>query len=184
MAILAAAAAFATPPADTTRFTVEVRGGAAIGHVAASHGNPDRVPGPAFRIAAAMAVTRFADLTAGYGSSGFGCRTGFCEGNTVRFTGAGFDAGARVHAGHVWAHAGVVRHVLRSRWRAQGGTGRAATEAALGWHAGAGVAVPVADRVQLTPGVRYIAYRAAHTGGPADAVGYLTGDVGVRVAFR
>jgi hypothetical protein len=186
-AVLAAgvlAGAHASAPADSGRFALELRGGAAIGQVRAAAGPAERIPGPAWRVGGSYALARFLDASIGFGSSGFGCRTGFCQDNNVRFTGTGLDAGLRVHGGAAWARAGLVRHTLHSRADAQAGPITARSAPAVGWEAGAGVQLGLGRGVQLAPGVRYATYRAAFDGGPAEAVGYLTGDVGVRVAFR
>ena len=188
---LAAACALATPlagraqsPFDASRFALELRAGAAIGQVTASAGGAEWRPGPAWSAGASVAVYRFAEVTLGYGRSGFGCETGFCESNAVRFTAAGLDAGVRVQHGVGWARVGAVRHSLRSRWTDAGQARSGSSKAAFGWEAGGGVAFALSPSFQLTPGLRYARVPAAFDDGPADSAGYLTGDLGVRFTPR
>jgi hypothetical protein len=178
--VLGAVAALAFPAPDTGRIALELRGGGSVGEVRASAAS-DWIPGPAFRIGASFAATSFAELHAGWSRNAFGCSSGFCRDTDVRFTGSGLDFGGRLHASIVWAGAGLVYHALRSESVRDSDRSVAETDAALGWHAGAGLAIPVMRRIVIVPGIRYATYSAGFAGEPADAIGYLIGDVGLRI---
>jgi hypothetical protein len=196
-------AAFASPAADTTRVSaaqhgvatgaaanperlpirVEARLGGSIGVVRAAEAD-DRLPGPAWHIGASYPVAHFAEVTGGYGHHSFRCESGFCQDRDVHFTGRGVDVGVRLHTAHLWAATGVIFHALDSRWTTDLGAHAHGAPGALGWHAGAGLAVPVTDRFRVVPGVRYANYQASFDGAPGAGVGYLTVDIGVSVRVR
>jgi hypothetical protein len=171
-------------PPRLPRLSLEVRAGGAIGEVRAARSTA-RPPGAAWGASAAIRVTPHVEATFGFGSSSFGCTDGFCEGRNVRFKGAGAEGGVRVSARRAWIAGGIARHALQARWSTlHAGTGAERAEPAVGWYAGGGAAFELREGVLLAPGLRYHAYHTSFGTDPADGVGYLTADVGVRVRLR
>jgi opacity protein-like surface antigen len=171
-------------PQRLPRLSLELRAGGALGEVRAAR-STRRPPGTAWSAGAAIRLANEVEATLGYGSSSFGCTDGFCQGRDVRFTGAGADVGVRVSRRAAWIAGGLARHALLARWSTlHAGTGDERAEPAIGWYAGGGAAFEVRDGVLLTPGLRYHAYHTSFGADPADGVGYLTADVGVRVRLR
>jgi hypothetical protein len=174
------------------RLAVELRGGAAIGEVAAAASGPQWRPGAAWRVGAAYAVLDMVGVYAGYGSNAFGCADGFCQGRDVTFTSRGADAGVELRRQWAWLRGGVVRHELRSQWQSPTGPQAEAAPAAVGWQLGAGATLPLKGlapfgaAVELAPGVRYSAHggAAAWAGDGNAGVGFITADVGVRISPR
>jgi hypothetical protein len=178
-------ACLAPSAAAAQGFTAELRAGAAVGEVTAALSGPQYQPGAAVFASAAWAPVPYVAGFVEYGQGQFGCRDGFCQGNDVRFTSRGAQAGVQLSLDPLWVRAGVVRRTLRSHWGTGAGRQQDDGGAGTGAEAGAGVAfhLPRAllPGVSLAPGVRY----ARHGGvmgaeGREGNVATITADLGIR----
>jgi hypothetical protein len=87
------------------------------------------------------------------------------------------DAGVRVELpANLWVRGGLVMHSLKG----ESSGGEESSDAALGFGAGAGIAIRLGDRLSFTPGIGYERYNASTPAGD-HPVGLLTGDVGLRI---
>ncbi len=100
------------------------------------------------------------------------------------FSGEATVSGARRFVPGYWLRAGgLVNHIELEN---EDGDLISDTKHGLGWEAGAGVTLPITDRVALTPGVRFRALPRDLTLGPttrAVTLNYVIASVGLTLAF-
>lgn len=132
------------------QLAVELRGGAPVGNHAPAAAGLQLVPGAAFGAALEYRLARAISVYAAATQASFGCEEGLCTGQTVTFTTRGAGAGVRLHpAGLPWLRAGAIYYGTT----AATADGRDdAGDPALGYEAGAGVTLPLGQRVRLLPG--------------------------------
>ena len=157
------------------RLAVEVSGGAAIPtHAFGAEDGADT--GARF---AASAVYSFATGVAGYAGysqSRMACDNSFC--GSGRYEGSGVNAGAELSLprGRVarvvypWVRGGIALHTLSHNAHEGAETVRVTSDRAVGYEVGAGIALPLANRITFRPGVGYTSFRAEFDeGGLGDA---------------
>jgi hypothetical protein len=169
------------------RLAAELRGGAAVGEVAAALSGPQWTPGASWRAVVSWRLAGPVEAYAGYGASSFGCSEGLCQDRDITFTSRGATAGIQVSAGPLWVRGGVIRHALHSRWQTGDARHRTTDEATAGWELGGGVSLPLPARLPfgaaaaLTPGVRYATHGGGSDASGSGAIGHATADLGVRM---
>jgi hypothetical protein len=168
----------AAAPASS-QLALELRGGAGAGSYGATGAGFQLLPHPAGSASLSYAFGPRLAAYAGYGFVRFGCEEGLCVGAEPVFTSQGVDVGLRVRlpAG-LWVRGGAVMHTLEG----SGARGSESSDAAFGIGAGAGIGVPLGDRLTLTPGIGYTRYTASVAGGD-ETVAIVTGDVGLRFSL-
>jgi opacity protein-like surface antigen len=142
---------------------------------------------------AAYFVTPVIGIYAGYSYSRFGIKDADWEVEEADLdfgfdvTDSGIGLGAIVNVPGVpslapWIRGGLVYHKLGFEVSGSGGSASVKGDAALGFEVGGGLAIPVAPRISITPGVGYRQFRPRFDGETADeAVTDLTFDIGVRI---
>jgi opacity protein-like surface antigen len=148
-------------------FSVEARANAALPTGSFAEGVD---AGIGFGVSAAVGVTPGLGVYGGYSRTEFGL-TGR-EGNAVD---SGFAAGVTAAlpaapALSPWVGAGALFHQLDIDGTSEG---------SVGFEVGGGVAVPLGQRVRVTPGIGYRQYGAGDHG----TVSYVAAGVGLNVAF-
>lgn len=178
--VIAALAAFTQVPLPPHLF-LELRGGLSVGEVSAAQSGAHWHPGAAWSVDAGYDVHPNVAVYAGYGRSAFGCTTGLCQDDHVRFTSAGLRAGVRLRRERVWTRVGVVRSSLSSRREPDARDQpdiRYDGPAHTGVELGVGVFFDT-GKFLFTPGVRYTLHDAAE-----GRVGVLAAEVGVQIGGR
>ena len=171
--LLMALAAASTAGDLAAQLSVEFRGGAAIGNHAPAAAGLETLPGPSvsasadFQFAYGLGVYALAT----YGS--FQCEEGFCTGQTLTITSTGFGGGIRLQPHRlVWARAGALHH--GADVETPGGI--LSVDPTLGYDLGAGLTVPLGDRVHLVTAVSYRSHPDA-----SDRTSVLSGEAGIRI---
>lgn len=140
-----------------------------------------------FGVNAAYRIMPMLDIYAGYSWQRFGTDSefeevdvdiddsGFALGGRVMFPGTGLDP---------WIRAGVILHELKLSGSEGGFSASITSDRAVGFEGAAGLAFPVAPRIQLTPGVTFRTYKPEFEGETSDeSVTYFGVHIGGRISL-
>ena len=147
--------AMAARSAAAQRYTVELRGGAAIGNYTDTGAGLDVVPGPSFAATAELRFTELVSVYAGINRSTFGCEEGLCTGRDVTLVSQGATAGVRLTRGGLWGRVGAAVQVLRQESDVQTVT----SDPGVGWELAAGAEVPVGRGFLVRPGLTWLRHQ-------------------------
>ena len=153
--LVVAITAMATRPAAAQRYTVELRGGAAIGNYTETGAGLDIAPGPSFAATAELRFTELVSAYAGINRSSFGCEEGLCTGGDVTLVSQGATAGVRLTRGRLWGRVGAAVQVLRQESDVRTVT----SDPGIGWDLAAGVEVPVGRGFLVRPGLTWLRHQ-------------------------
>lgn len=182
LAVLVPAAA----QAQISPFSVEARVGAAIPTGDFADGV---TTGFGFDANVAYRVMPMLELYGGYSWTRFGFDDDEEFDEDVNMDDSGFAVGARVMFAGVpgidpWVRGGVILHQLKTSFSEGPVSGSFTTDRAAGFEAAAGVAIPVAPRVALTPAVTFRTYTPKFDGESFDSsVQYVGLHLGGRISF-
>lgn len=178
LVLVLALAAMAAKPAAAQRYTVELRGGAAIGNYTDTGAGLDVVPGPSFAATAELRFTELVSAYVGINRSAFGCEEGLCIGRDVTLVSQGATAGVRLTRGLFWGRVGAAVQVLRQESDARTVT----SDPGIGWDLAAGVEVPVGRGFLVRPGLTWLRHQTPDDDIAAHA-SVLALEVGVAMRF-
>lgn len=177
--------------AEPASVAVELGGGLSVGKLASAASGLQVEPGPAVSATILVALDPRLLAYAGYARATFGCSEGLCSGADVELGSDGVTVGVEGRWRLLRVFGGVAYHRARSEWAWEDGSpdGRASARADRGWgaEAGAGLVIPVTDRISLAPRLRYLRVRSSFPDSPAEAgadgdvMTHLTLDLGLRV---
>lgn len=175
---LVAITAVAAEPAAAQRYTVELRGGAAVGNYTDTGAGLDVAPGPSFAATAELRFTELVSAYAGFNRTAFGCDEGLCIGRDVTLVSQGATAGVRLTRGALWGRVGAAVQVLRQESDAQTVT----SDPGIGWDLAGGVELPVGRGFVIRPGLTWLRHQAPDEDIDAHA-SVLALEVGVAMRF-
>jgi len=129
---------------------------------------------------------RFVGGYLGFSQHKFGCDENVCpEGNS--WVSTGFDVALRVVAGggmvRPWVQGGVHTHRMEARIHGDAGPLSLNSEGGGGYEVGGGILIKVAERMSLSPGVRYGLGNVPISGHPNLGIRFLVFDLGLVAGF-
>lgn len=163
----------------SAQFSVELRGGGAVGNHQPAAAGLETGIAPAFSAAAEVRVHSLVSLYAGYSRASFGCEEGFCTDRDVTFTSSGIGSGLRLDpSGLPWLRTGLVYHGLE----VQSADGTEDWDPGIGYEIGSGLSFSPGRRIHLLPGVSYRRHLATADGVEA-TTSLLIAEIGVRISL-
>lgn len=171
-------------------FAFQIRGGQAIPLGAFKDGlrgwEGETRPGASFGMGFTFPLYRDLGAYLGFSQHRFGCEEGVCPPGRD-WASTGFDVAVRAVLGRErvrpWFQGGLHTHRVETRLRESGAVRRTTSVGGAGYEFGGGILVQIAERMSLSPGIRYGEGDAPFESRPDLNLRYWVVDLGLVVGF-